>query len=171
MATQFHAGRLRARESRSRGVTRRGNRPCGALPPPWLGASSLHHKIITSVSAGECAGTLELRGRVSWSPGYLCNHCEITQQLERRVVCGAHPALARQIGPILACRLPASRPRLDDDIAHQGREPEYRIKSANEPHERVATESELSKAQAGCVRSFDNGLHAWAEPCLTRGKR
>ncbi len=25
-------------------------------------------------------------------------------------------------------------------------EPEYRIKSANEPHERVATESELSKA-------------------------
>src|SRR6516162_10447492 len=111
-----------------------------------VGCPSLHHKIITSVSAGECAGTLELRGRVSWSPGYLCNHCEITQQVERRVVCGAHPALARQIGPILACRLPASRPRLDDDIAHQGREPEYRIKSANEPHERAATEGELSKA-------------------------
>ena len=43
-------------------------------------------------------------------------------------------------------RLSANRPRLDHDIAHQGREPEYRIKSANEPYERVATESELSKA-------------------------
>ena len=36
--------------------------------------------------------------------------------------------------------------KLTKQLPHNGREFEYRIKSANEDHERVARESELTKA-------------------------
>ena len=101
-------------------------------PPNFTPGGFAHGSRGAEVLPGEVTASAEHCRRHGWVPPHY--------------ICGAHPALARQIGPILACRLPASRPRLDDDIARQGREPEYHIKSANEPHERVATESELSKA-------------------------
>ena len=56
-----------------------------------------------------------------------------------------------KIGDIVIIR-PAINPHAPKDafeVVKQlpgGSEPEYRIKSANEPHERAARESELSKA-------------------------
>ena len=56
-----------------------------------------------------------------------------------------------KIGEILTIRPALSRNRrgglyeVTKQLPHNGREFEYRIKSVNEPHERVAGESELTR--------------------------
>ena len=48
--------------------------------------------------------------------------------------------------PAISRNVPAGVYQVTKQLPHNGREFEYRIKSANEEHERVARESELTKA-------------------------
>jgi hypothetical protein len=48
--------------------------------------------------------------------------------------------------PAVSRNVPGGAYAVTKQLPHNGREFEYRIKNANEPHERVARESELTKA-------------------------
>jgi hypothetical protein len=48
--------------------------------------------------------------------------------------------------PAISRNVPGGVYQVTKQLPHDGREFEYRIKSANEEHERVARESELTKA-------------------------
>jgi hypothetical protein len=48
--------------------------------------------------------------------------------------------------PAISRNIPGGAYEVTKQLPHNGREFEYRIKSANEEHERVARESELIKA-------------------------
>jgi hypothetical protein len=48
--------------------------------------------------------------------------------------------------PAISRNVPGGVYEVTKQLPHNGREFEYRIKSANEEHERVARESELTKA-------------------------
>jgi hypothetical protein len=48
--------------------------------------------------------------------------------------------------PTISRNVPGGVYEVTKQLPHNGREFEYRIKSANEAHERVAQESELTKA-------------------------
>jgi hypothetical protein len=48
--------------------------------------------------------------------------------------------------PAISRNVPGGVYEVTKQLPHNGREFEYRIKSANEAHERVARESELTKA-------------------------
>jgi hypothetical protein len=48
--------------------------------------------------------------------------------------------------PVISRNVPGGVYEVTKQLPHNGREFEYRIKSANEEHERVARESELTKA-------------------------
>ena len=48
--------------------------------------------------------------------------------------------------PVVSRNVPGGAYEVTKQLPHNGREFEYRIKSANEDHERVARESELTKA-------------------------
>ena len=50
------------------------------------------------------------------------------------------------VGPAIRRHVPGGVYEVTKQLPHNGREFEYRIKSANEEHERVARESELTKA-------------------------
>ena len=50
------------------------------------------------------------------------------------------------VKPAFSRNLPGGAHEVTKQLPHNGREFEYRIKSANEDHERVARESELTKA-------------------------
>jgi hypothetical protein len=49
------------------------------------------------------------------------------------------------IKPALSRHMPGGVYEVTKQLPHNGHEFEYRIKSVNEPHERVARESELTK--------------------------
>ena len=49
------------------------------------------------------------------------------------------------IRPALSRNVPGGLYEVTKQLPHNGREFEYRIKSVNEPHERVAGESELTR--------------------------
>jgi hypothetical protein len=48
--------------------------------------------------------------------------------------------------PTISRNVPGGAYEVTNQLPHDGREFEYRIKSANEEHERVAREGELTKA-------------------------
>jgi len=48
--------------------------------------------------------------------------------------------------PVVSRNVPGGAYEVTKQLPHNGREFEYRIKSASEEHERVALESELTKA-------------------------
>ena len=48
--------------------------------------------------------------------------------------------------PVVSHNVPGGAYEVTKQLPHNGREFEYRIKSASEEHERVALESELTKA-------------------------
>jgi hypothetical protein len=48
--------------------------------------------------------------------------------------------------PAVSRNAPGGAYEVTKQLPHNGREFEYRVKSSNEPHERVALESELTKA-------------------------
>jgi hypothetical protein len=50
------------------------------------------------------------------------------------------------LAPAIGRNVPGGAYEVTKQLPHNGREFEYRIKSANEEHERVARESELTKA-------------------------
>jgi hypothetical protein len=50
------------------------------------------------------------------------------------------------VKPAISRNIPGGAYEVTKQLPHNGREFEYRIKSANEEHERVAGESELIKA-------------------------
>jgi len=50
------------------------------------------------------------------------------------------------VRPAISRNVPSGGYEVTKQLPHNGREFEYRIKSANEEHERVARESELTKA-------------------------
>jgi hypothetical protein len=50
------------------------------------------------------------------------------------------------VKPAFSRNVPGGAYEVTKQLPHNGREFEYRIKSANEDHERVARESELTKA-------------------------
>ena len=50
------------------------------------------------------------------------------------------------VKPAISRNVPGGVYEVTKQLPHNGREFEYRIKSANEEHERVARESELTKA-------------------------
>src|SRR4029450_12877359 len=52
------------------------------------------------------------------------------------------------VKPAFSRNVPGGANEVTKQLPHNGREFEYRIKSANEDHERVARESELTKAHA-----------------------
>jgi hypothetical protein len=51
-----------------------------------------------------------------------------------------------RVKPAFSRNVPGGAYEVTKQLPHNGREFEYRIKSANEDHERVARESELTKA-------------------------
>ena len=50
------------------------------------------------------------------------------------------------LAPVISRNVPGGAYEVTKQLPHNGREFQYQIKSANEEHERVARESELTKA-------------------------
>jgi hypothetical protein len=75
-------------------------------------------------------------GRAHWAE-ITCGHATTTKGRSR-----SFPTIARLSSP------PRGAYEVTKQLPHNGREFEYRIKTANEDHERVARESELTKAKA-----------------------
>ena len=57
-----------------------------------------------------------------------------------------HVGETASLRPVVNRNVPSGAYEVTKQLPHNGREFEYRIKSASEEHERVALESELTKA-------------------------